>query len=273
MADVRRVTVAGVGVQYRDLGAGRPTVVLHGGGPGCSSWNDFGRVADRLVDGRRLILLDLPQFGGSDVPEVTEPVFSWHARHLLGALDELGLSTVDLVCQSFGGSVALRLAALAPQRVRRVVLTGSAPVPVPAGDGTASGPAIREVYYGGDGPSLEKMADLLRTYEWFDPAGLPAELVRARYEASIRPECQAIGTDTARRGAPEDLTVHLPAVTAPVLLLWGAHDPFAGPAYALRLASELPHADVHVLGRTRHHPQQERPEAYAAVVRAFLDAD
>jgi pimeloyl-ACP methyl ester carboxylesterase len=267
-----RVSAGGVGLRYHDLGAGRPTLLLHGGGPGCTAWSDFAPVTGALAADRRLILLDLPQFGGSDVPTVTEPVFSYHARHVLAALDELGLSTVDLVCQSLGGSVALRIAALAPERVGRIVLTGSVPVPDPAGPG-AAGPSIRDTYFGGDGPSVEKMAELIGTYEWFDRSGVPAETVRRRYEASIRPECRAVATAGAARGAPEDLTPHLPDVAAPVLLLWGAHDPFADPAYALHLAAALPRADVHVLARTSHHPQEERPAAYAATVRAFLDTE
>jgi pimeloyl-ACP methyl ester carboxylesterase len=266
-----RVSAGGIGLQYHDLGEGRPTLLLHGGGPGCSAWADFGPVAPLLGDGRRLILLDLPQFGGSDVPAVTEPVFGYHARHVLAALDALGLSTVDLVCQSLGGSVALRLAALAPERVGRIVLTGSVPVPDPVGSG-ASGPSIRDTYFGGDGPSLAKMAELIGTYEWYDRSRVPAATVRMRYDASVRPESRAIATDGAVRGAAEDLTRYLPHVPAPVLLLWGAHDPFAGPDYALRLAGALPRADVHVLARTSHHPQEERPAAYAAVVRAFLDS-
>jgi pimeloyl-ACP methyl ester carboxylesterase len=268
----RRVSAGTLELHYHDLGAGRPTLLLHGGGPGCSAWSDFAPVADLLAADRRLLLLDLPQFGRSDVPTVTEPVFSYHARHVLAALDQLGLSTVDLICQSFGGSVALRLAALAPQRVGRIVLTGSVPVPDPAGPGV-SGPSIRDTYFGGDGPSVEKMAELIGTYEWFDRSRVPAETVRIRYEASIRPECRAIATDSDVRGAPEDLTPYLPDVAASVLLLWGAHDPFAGPAYALHLAGGLPRAEVHVLARTSHHPQEERPAAYAATVRAFLDTE
>lgn len=271
MPESRWVSAGEVALHYHDLGAGRPTLLLHGGGPGCSAWSDFASVADLLATDRRLLLLDLPQFGRSDVPMVTEPVFSYHARHLLAALDQLGLPAVDLVCQSLGGSVALRLAALAPQRVGRIVLTGSVPVPGPAGPG-ATGPAIRESYFGGGGPSAAKMAELIGAYEWFDRSRVPPETVRIRYGASIRPECLAIGTDSAVRGAPEDLTPYLPHVAAPVLLLWGAHDPFAGPAYALHLAGALPRADVHVLARTSHHPQEERPAAYAATARAFLDS-
>ncbi|HEY0484786.1 MAG TPA: alpha/beta hydrolase [Mycobacteriales bacterium] len=272
MPESRRLAAGGVGLHYHDLGAGRPTLLLHGGGPGCSAWSDFGPVTPLLADGRRLILLDLPQYGGSDVPVVTEPVFGYHARHVLAALDALGLSTVDLVCQSLGGSVALRLAALAPDRVGRIVLTGSVPVPDPAGPGV-SGPSIRDTYFGGGGPSLAKMAELIATYEWYDRSRVPAGTVRMRYDASVRPECRAIATDAAVRGEAEDLTPYLPHVAARVLLLWGAHDPFAGPAYGLHLAGALPDADVHVLARTSHHPQEERPAAYAATVRAFLDRD
>lgn len=268
MPELRRVAAAGLDLAYRELGAGRPTLVLHGGGPGCAAWTDFAPVAEALAPGRRLIFLDLPQFGESPVPVIGEPVFGYHAGQVLAVLDRLGLAEVDLVCQSFGGSVALRLAALAPNRVGRIVATGSAPTPP---DGGVTGPAIRDAYYGGDGPSEAKMAELIGAYEWHDRARIPAETVRARYRASVRPEYLAVATDTAARGAPEDLAGLLPRVDRPVLLLWGAGDPFAGPSYALGLTRLLPRADLHVLARTSHHPQQERPRAYAAAVRAFLD--
>ncbi|MGW9425668.1 alpha/beta fold hydrolase, partial [Streptomyces koyangensis] len=57
---------------------------------------------------------------------------------------------------------------------------------------------------------------------------------------------------------------------APTLVLWGRHDPFAGPDYAAALADALPRGDLAVVGRTAHHPQAERPAAVAALADAFL---
>ena len=49
------------------------------------------------------------------------------------------------------------------------------------------------------------------------------------------------------------------------------HDRFSTPAYARRLASLLPAADVEVITAAAHHPQAEHPDVYAGVVTAFLD--
>ncbi|GAA2404634.1 alpha/beta fold hydrolase [Actinomadura vinacea] len=251
-----------------ELGSGRPTVLLHGGGPGCTAWTDFGPVAARLAADRRLIFIDLPQYGASEAPDITGPAASFHAAAVLGALDALGVGRADFVCQSLGGSVALALAARHPDRAGRLVVTGSQPVPGPCGvrSDTTLGPRARADYYGGEGPTVEKMRALIADLEWHDPSGLPDRTVQLRYEASLTPAPD-------QRGVPEDLTADLPNVRSPVLLLWGEHDPFAGPAYAHAVAARLPRADVAVLGRTAHHPAEERPAAYAALAAAHLDGN
>ncbi|WP_433135845.1 alpha/beta fold hydrolase [Actinomadura nitritigenes] len=269
----RDVDAGGVRLRIAEMGTGRPAVLLHGGGPGCTAWSDFRTVAGRLAEGRRLILVDLAQYGASEAPDVAGPAASFHAARVLAALDALGVGRADFVCQSLGGTVALALAARRPDRAGRLVVTGGQPVPAPCGvrSDAALGARARAEYYGGGGPTPEKMRSLLSDLEWHDPSLLPDTTVRLRYEASVTPAALALAAGTARRGVPEDLTAALPAVQSSVLLLWGEHDPFAGPAYAHSLAARLPRADVAVLGRTAHHPAEERPAAYAALAAAHLD--
>ncbi|MDX6741075.1 alpha/beta hydrolase [Actinocorallia sp. A-T 12471] len=271
----RRVDVGGFGLSVAEAGAGRPTVLLHGGGPGCTAWTDFRAVVPRLAVGRRLILVDLAQYGASDGPAIEGTPADFHATSLLALLDALGIAEADFVCQSLGGLAALTLAARAPERTRRLVVTGSQPVPAPPGVGSDLGLGLRAraEYYGGDGPSPAKMRALLEALEWHDPARLPDATVALRHAAATTPMALGLLAEPARRGTPGDLTAVLPEVTAPVLLLWGAHDPFAGPDYALSLTARLPRADLAVLGGTAHHPAEERPAAYARAVAAFLDGD
>ncbi|ROO87109.1 pimeloyl-ACP methyl ester carboxylesterase [Actinocorallia herbida] len=269
------VDVGGFGLHVAETGTGRPTVLLHGGGPGCTAWSDFAPVVPRLAAGRRLILVDFAQYGASDDPDITGVPADFHAAALLALLDALGVAESDLVCQSLGGLAAFALAARAPERVRRLVVTGSQPAPAPPGVGSNTwlGLEARDRYYGGDGPSPAKMRDLLAALEWHDPSRLPVETVARRHAAATTPMALGLLAEPARRGTPGDLAAVLPEVTAPVLLLWGEHDPFAGPDYALSLAARLPRADLAVLGRTAHHPAEERPAAYALAVSAFLDGD
>lgn len=267
IADTRH-TVLGAALRVRSTGEGTPTVLLHGGGPGCSAWTDFAALVPELP-GRRLVLVDLPQYGGSDAPRADGPLFSFHARHVTALLDALGIGRADFVCQSLGGSVALLIAAREPHRVRRIVLTGSRPADLGGAPGV-SGAEIRAAYYGGDGPTPDKMRDLIGRHEWNDPARVPEATVFERFRNSVSLDALALGTDAPARGLFEDLGGLLPAVLAPVLLLWGSADPFAGTGYASRLAAALPNAFLEVLPDTAHHPQEERPRDYARLAEAFL---
>ncbi|MCF7548022.1 alpha/beta fold hydrolase [Pseudonocardia sp. WMMC193] len=251
-----------------------PTVVLHGGGPGCHAAADFAAVLALRPD-RPWLLVDLPRYGGAPLPapagtgpELPPGRFSGPAAALGALLDRLGLHGVDVLAQSLGGAVALALAARRPPHVGRIVLVGSTPAAFP---GTAAdpglGPRLRDALYADPGPTT--MRALMEGAEWH--TGRPsAELVAARLRAATTDVALAVATDPAARGADEDLGDVLGEVTAPVLAVWGAHDPFAGPDYGAALAAALPHGDLTVLARTAHHPQSERPEAVAALVDAFL---
>ena len=205
---------------------------------------------------------------------MTGPAFDFHAAVLAGLLDTLSMRQVDVIAQSFGGSVALRLAVMRPGLVRRIVATGSQPVPFERGDDPriGLGMRVRERYYGGHGPSRDKMRELIASLEWHDPRGIPDELVDTRHAASILDGPRALGLDHPGRGTPQDLSGQLAAVAAEVLLIWGEHDPFSGPGYAKALARRLPHARTEVIPAAAHHPQSERPELYAALARQFLSA-
>ncbi|MCW2713762.1 MAG: hydrolase [Frankiales bacterium] len=268
-------TADGHGYSVRAVGEGRPAIFLHGGGPGCTAESDFGATARLLAPHRRCLLVDMLQYGASDKCAVTGPRWSFHAASLAGLLDALGLDDADLVCGSWGGSAALALAAAFPSRVRSLVVTGSMPLlagPVPA---AAAGLAnrVRENYYGGTGPTLAKMRDLLAEVEWADASRLPAETVRLRHEQSLDASEVALTTGAGTpRGEPEDLGEQLTRLTAPVLYLWGSSDVFVPPHYALELTGRTPGASLHVMAGTAHHPYEERPAAFAAIASAFLDS-
>jgi len=263
------IRYAGSGpLAYRDLGAGPAVVYLHGGGPGCSSWLDFRAVAGRLGAHRRQLFVDLPQYGASEAGVIEGPALDFHAGSVLSLLEALSLDRVHVVAQSLGGSVALNLAAVAPDRINRIILTGSQPVPHPASN-TTLGSQARGTYYGGGGPSPEKMRNLLAALEWHRAEAIPDTTVLDRHAASVTPWALAVA-DGSGRGDPQDLSDRLPEVPHHVLWLWGAHDPFAPPQYAVDVAASMPNADVTVLSGTAHHPQEERPSAYARLVNEFL---
>lgn len=275
----RLVEVEGRSMWVTELGSGPALLFLHGGGPGCHGWSDFGPVAETFGASHRCVLVDLLQYGRSDKPAIDEPVWSYHARHLVGLLDQLHIERTDLVCSSWGGSASLCMAATYPARVGAVVVTGVMPVrhgamaPLAeglAGTGPGRGKTARDDYYGGTGPSLEKMRQLMARYEWYDAALIPEATVAARYQRSIDPGEWGVYRDAVPRGAPQDLSPDLRSIAAPVLFVWGMHDYFLPPDYALMLANMVPEGHLHVMADVGHHLEEEQPEAYSAVVGAFL---
>jgi len=96
---------------------GRPLLCLHGI---TSHGIRFRRLAqERFVD-FRVLAPDLRGHGLSD----WEPPWSLetHVSDILETLDALDLGQVDVIGHSFGGRLALELAAAHPQRVGRLVL-------------------------------------------------------------------------------------------------------------------------------------------------------
>jgi 2-hydroxy-6-oxonona-2,4-dienedioate hydrolase len=267
----------GLRVHHHRLGDGPPTLFLHGGGPGSTGWTDFGQVSSLFAESRTCVLIDLVQYGRTDKPAIAGPVWDFHAEAYAGVLDALGFEHADMVCNSWGGSAGLALAARYPARVRRLVVTGSMPVlHLPSGplpESGARGRLVRDRYYGGTGPSKAKMRALMAALEWYDEKQIPALTVTMRYEQSVTAGERTVAADPTLRGRPQDLSAELGRIACPVLYFWGSHDGFLPPDYALMLAAMTPRADVYVMARASHHPQEERPEDYHRVVSAFLDAE
>ncbi|MCO8277533.1 alpha/beta fold hydrolase [Actinoplanes sp. TRM 88003] len=266
----------GAKYHYLDLGEGLDTVFLHGGGPGCTGWSDFGPVAELFAADRRVVIPDILQYGRSEKVRITGPMWDFHAASQVKLLDALGIERADFVCNSWGGTIALNLAAKHPDRVRSLVVTGSMPVfygplaPLP--ENGHRGRTARDVYYGGEGPTREKMRQLITRLEWWDAAALPESTLDMRYEQSLDPEERALAAmSDSPRGDWQDLTAELGQVQAPALFMWGREDAFLTPDYPMMLARMVPNGNLHVMDHVSHHLQEEQPERYHAIVAAFLN--
>jgi len=266
----------GVTYHYLDMGTGSLAIFLHGGGPGCTAWSDFSAVAPMFARDRRCLLVDILQYGKSGKPVIKGLMWDYHAAKTVALMDTLEVDRADFVCNSWGGTIALNLAAKYPDRVRSLVVTGSMPVfygplaPLPE-DGRR-GRNARDVYYGGSGPSPDKMRELMARLEWYDAAAIPESTVEMRYRQSLDPEEMALAAASDNpRGDWQDLTAELGQIQAPVLFAWGMYDAFLTPDYPLMLARMIPRGQLYVMDKASHHLQEERPHDFYAVVSGFLN--
>lgn len=219
-------------------------LLVHSGLGDAGEWD---LVRRRLAPGREVIAPDLHGFGKSPLPDR-----AWsHAAQLRDLLD--GPATV---CgASFGGMVALELAALAPERVARLVLLS------PALEPWEWGPEMRE--FGEHEEALLEAGDVDAAVELnvglWAPPGHEAE-VRARQAAAFALQLE----ETVER---DEVAIDAAAITVPTTILVGGADPIPDfPAIARHLAATIPGAELRVLEGAGHLLALERPDAVAAAL-------
>jgi 4,5:9,10-diseco-3-hydroxy-5,9,17-trioxoandrosta-1(10),2-diene-4-oate hydrolase len=274
------VNVAGKPMFVAEAGDGLPVVMLHGGGPGASGVSNYSRNIDALAEHFRVIVPDLPGYGRSAKGVDQSDPFGYLADMIRGLLDELGIGTACLVGNSYGGAAALRLALDTPLRVGKLVLMG------PGGIGTTRGVPTAGLksllaYYGGDGPSRDKLATFIRNYLVYEGACVPDSLIDTRYAASVDPEVVAdpplrrpSGPTALRTLWRMDLTrdKRLKRLQTPTLVLWGRDDKVNRPSGGPILANLMPNAELVMTSRTGHWMQWERAELFNRMAVDFLSA-
>lgn len=261
------VAVDGVATNYHDEGNGQPVLLVHGSGPGVSAWANWRTVIPPLSRHLRVVAPDILGFGYTERPPAVVYGAEVWLNHLVGFLDTLGLGKVHVVGNSFGGALALRLAAAVPERVDRVVLMGSVGVPFEIT------PGLDAVW--GFEPSLEAMRDLMRVFT-FDQAGVSDDLAGLRLQAATRPgvhEAYASMFPAPRQAAVDELALDpgtIAALPHETLIVHGRDDRVIPMSTSLRLLDLIDNSQLHVFARCGHWVQIEHGERFTRLVEGFL---
>jgi pimeloyl-ACP methyl ester carboxylesterase len=265
----RMIDAGGTRTHYHDAGPrdGRPVLMLHGSGPGVSAWANWRLNMDALAGaGYRVLAPDLVGFGSTEPPTgVHYSLGTWCAQ-VFAFLDALGVAGAAVIGNSLGGRVALDMAAQQPARVDRMVLMGTPGVGMWLTEGLKQLRAYE--------PSLENMRRMLLDCFAVDPSIITDDLVRTRYEASMRPGMfetyQEMFSDRHagnQLGITEEQVRGIPTRT---LLVHGREDKVVPVEVAWNMVRLLPAADLSVFARCGHWTQIERADDFNAVVGGFL---
>ncbi len=266
--------VDGVNLHYHNIGSGPPLILIHGGGPGASGLSNYSRNIDALAAEYRLIIPDLVGYGQSDKPELSGPRFAIYAKGILGLMTAIGIEKAHVVGNSLGGGTAIKMALEAPERIGRLVLMGPAGLLAPSTPVPTIG--IRQImeFYGGNGPSRDKMKAFLQTMI-YDPSFLNDELIDERFAAATHPDL--IANPPLGKGGPPPVEAlwkdNLAGITHDTLILWGREDRINPQDMHLTLLSQLPNAQFTVFTRCGHWVQWEKAKAFNALVASFVRGD
>lgn len=275
--DSRFVEIEGLGVHYKMLGQGEPTLLLlHGFGSSLFSWRD---VSEPLARVGTVVAFDRPAFGLTERPLPGdwngENPYSIDAqvRLAIGLLDELGVENAIFVGHSAGGSIAVLTALRHPERVQGLVLVSPA---IYSGGGVPSwaGPVLRIPQLRRVGPLLVRF--LITRLEralptaWHDPSKITPEVL-AGYRKPLRVEnWDRAFWEFLLAGRPLSLEKDLSRIAVPTLVITGDDDTWVPTEQSVRLAGELPNAELMVIPNCGHVGHEECPEEFLEAVSSFV---
>jgi pimeloyl-ACP methyl ester carboxylesterase len=266
------ITVDGMRWRYRQAGSGPPLLLVHGLLGHSFSWRHTVPV---LASQANVYAVDLPGSGISDPPTDRDGSFRASARRLLRFMDATNLSRSDLLGTSYGGSLAMMLAALAPERVRRLLLV--APVNPWSAHGKLLAPVLCNPMIA---PLVLRLLPRLGMLHEFYFRRLFGDTRRIRpgtLEGYMEP--------LLRRGSLahtmcvlrtwnrdlKELRSMLPHIAhIPTLLLWGSQDAAVNPVSAQELKRHFRDCQLLMLQGTGHLPYEEAPQEFNRAVAEFL---
>ncbi len=268
-------------IQYTALGTGQPLILIHGFGACIGHWRK--NIPVLAAGGYRVYALDLLGFGASDKPPLNYTLELW--QELLNDFCTTHLQEPAIfIGNSIGALLSLMLVAHHPEIAAGGVLINCAgglnhrPHELNPPLRMVMGTFTRLVRSRLVGPLLfDRIRQkhrirntLFQVYR--NRAAVTDELVEMLYEPSCHPGAQQVFASilTAPPGpAPAEL---LPKVQRPLLVLWGANDPWtpvSGGQIFQRFGETHPLKFMSIPD-TGHCPHDERPEIVNPLILDWL---
>ena len=251
---------------------GAPVVLIHGFGTCSFLWRQVGPAL--AITQHTAYAVDLLGYGESDRPFDADFGIAAQSDYLERAMTALRVARAAIVGIDIGAAVALRLAALRPERVARLVLVN------PVGGEDLPAEDIRTMQRNTARFAIRVSRGLfgaspllgpILTASVSDPARMPPTLV-GRYLAPFVGQegvTHLLALARAVRGIDlEDLD--LSQVRAHTLIIRGEKDGWVDPGVSAQLASQIPECRVVTIPEAARLIPEESPEELAEIVTGFV---
>ncbi|MBV9159313.1 MAG: alpha/beta hydrolase [Candidatus Kaiserbacteria bacterium] len=247
-----KIIVNNIATEHMDEGAGPVILMLHG-------WKDtlhtFDPIAAQLKEKFRIVRLDMPGFGGTELPRETWSVGDY--ADFVGAFaSKLGITPHALVGHSFGGRVILKGIGTQTLAADKLVLIAAA--------GLAKRRKVRAA-------ALKALATVGKVATLPLPKRMKQGL-RDRLYKSIKSDYGNAGPLKAifQRTIAEDLSSVAAAIKKPTLIIWGSADTETPLEDGVRLSELIKDSQFELFQAAGHFVHREHAEAIAQKIIEFL---
>jgi 3-oxoadipate enol-lactonase len=251
-------------IAVEHAGSGEFVIMMHGIGGNRLNWTD--QIA-ALSSRYHAAAWDARGYGDSD--DYEGPLnFGDYADDLVRVLDHFGVRNAHVVGLSMGGRIAMDFAGRHGERLKSLVLCDTH-------KGFALMPEDRKAAF-----IASRKAPLMAGKE---PKDIAEPVARSLVGPKASEEAFMRLVDSMSRLHKEsyiksieasvrmDPRADLASITVPTLVVVGADDKLTPPDVARQIASEIPGAELAVIPDAGHLVNIEQPEAFNAVLLAFLD--
>lgn len=238
--------------KYIDEGGGEVLLLLHGLFGALSNWED---LVNHFKPKYRVLIPLLPIY---DMP-LKQAGLEGLVKFLEGFIKLKSLDEMTVIGNSLGGHVGLIYTLKNPEKVRKLVLTGSS--------------GLFENSMGGSFPkrgSYEYIRERVE-YTFYDPKTATKELVDEVFETTKSiPKCLrivAIAKSAQRHNMAKDITT----IKKPTLLIWGLNDTITPPMVGHEFNKLIPNSELRFIDKCCHAPMMEHPAKFNQILSEFLE--
>ena len=247
-----KIIVDSLAVEYMDEGQGPILLMLHGW---ANSLHSFDAITALLSPNYRVIRLDIPGFGESELPP-----HPWYTKDYVECvrafLAKLNVEPYAIVGHSFGGRITIKGVGTGRLQPQKIILIDSA--------GNARRDTPRVLFY-------KVLAKVGKAFSYLMPNSLYTALRKGLYRRSGSDYLEAGAlSQTFLNTVNEDLTNDAERIKVPALLLWGERDTMTPLEDGKRLAAAIPNARLEVFASLEHAPHREQPEKIVEAITSFL---
>lgn len=259
-------TIFGHKIYYTQEGSGEHVLLLHGIGASHYVWRF---LTPKLAEKNLVTAVDLLGFGLSDKPAGFKYDLDSQCDTILELLKTLDIKKTTIIGSSMGGTIALRLAQIAPELFTKVIVLS------PAADPRITffdlnrisflSPVVKPLV-------TERFVKQIMKRVYSDQKNISDETIRI-YTEPFASGDGAVDSFVKSFSLLRDPRVfeQLEGIKNPVLILWGKKDRIISSKFAQKIQKKIPNSTLEIHPTAGHHVQEDDPDWALSKIFSFLN--